>query len=154
MAIYIATTEIHSNSGASYPVTLKVRVTAQALVREFEVLEWGNALVSLRPWQILDLLAEIMPKYVHSHEDLFEVSLGKNPIKHPTFHYTGHPCLVVKHIHNDSEKRYRLNRCVSDCWALTIPTAHLRAMVYWWRLNRDQYGKGTPWEWGIWRNEA
>lgn len=154
MAVYYATTNLLSNSGASYPVTLKVSVTSQAEVRAVEVIEWENPLVSLRPSIILDLLAEVMPKYVHSHEDIFEVTLGKNECKHPSFAYTGHPCLVVKHIQNNGEKHYRLNHCVGTEWMLTIPPAHLRAMVYWWRLNRDQYGSGTPWEWGTWKNEA
>lgn len=152
MATYIATTNISSNSGASYPITLKIRVNNKAHIRSIEVIECENALISLRPWQWLDLLAKIMPRFVYAHLEHIEVALGENPIKHPYMSYTGHPCLVVTQKDNGGEKRYRLNHCVNDCWALTINSAHLRAMVYWWRCNRHQYEKLSQ-EWGVWKNE-
>ena len=152
MATYFAATNIHSNSGASYPVTLKVRVNNQAMIQELEVLE-SELSVALRPWQCLDVLAEIMPKFIYPHPDLFDVYLSTNPVKYPSCDYSGHPCLAVQNKHSGAEKRYRLNHCVGDNWMISIPPAHLRAMVYWWRLNRDQYA--TPiCEWSVWRNEA
>jgi len=140
MAIYIASTEIHSTSGVSSPVTLKIRVTAHALLREIDILEGKNAQASLRPWQILDLLAQIFPKYVHSHEEHFEVNFMS-------------PYLTVTHKSNGGNKYYRLDKNVACIWPLTIYPAHLRAMIYWWRCNRDQYDTSI-WEWGTWKNEA
>ena len=148
MATYLATTSIVSNSGTSYPITLKIRVNNKAHIRNIEVIECENTLVSLRPWQWLDLLAKIMPRFIYAHLEYIEVDIGENPIKHPYTTYTGHPCLIINNKDTNCEKRYRLNHCVNDCWALTINPAHLRSMVYWWRCNRLQF-KNPPQEWSI-----
>ncbi len=147
--ICFVTSTISSNSGANYPVTLKVTANRRCIIRSIEIIELHHQ-IKLRPWQILDILSVIFPRYVHSHDTQYEVSLGKNPVENPSIGY--HPCLVVKKVGSDIEKRYRLDHCVEAIWALTINPAHLRAMIYWWRCNRDQYESPIG-EWKIWRNE-
>ena len=139
MATYFATT---------HGKTFKILRNRQGRVREISQIQSNH--IQLRPWQYLDLLAKIMPKYVHAVD--YEVQMGENPVEHPHDEYTSHPCLIVKKIGSETEKRYRLNHCVGENWILTIKLSHLRALVYWWRCNRSQYEKAVC-EWGIWRNE-
>lgn len=149
--IHFATSKVITSSGASYPITLKIRSNRKAIIREVTIVECYKNLTRLKPWQILDLLAEIMPKYVHAHSEHLDVSIGNAPVTHEHMSCSGHPCLIVKHKENGGLKYYRLD-CYADIqWAVTVNVSHLRAMVYWWRCNRDQYAYPT-WEWGTWRN--
>ena len=139
MATYFATT---------HGTTLKILRNRQCRISEVSQFKSNNT--QLMPWQYLDLLTEIMPDYVHAVD--YEVKLGENPLENPHDGYTSHPCLIVKKIGTETEKRYRLDKYVSKNWMITIKVSHLRALVYWWRCNRDQY-ETPPCTWGIWRNE-
>ena len=130
MATYIATTNIYLESGDISPVTIKIRVTTQALVRNIEIIECTT---QLKAWQWLNLLNKVMPKHVHAHSDQFEVHLEKQEKKEKKIY------LVVKQLSNGGEKYYRLNKSVQPTWALSIHPPHLRAILYWWRCNEIQY---------------
>ena len=136
MATYIAKTNIYSDSGESSPVTLKIRVTTQALIRKIEIIEYKS---QLKAWQWLNLLDKIMPKHIHAHSDQYEVRLEKKGEK---------IYLVVTHISNGGEKYYRLNKYVKPTWVLSVHPPHLRAIMYWWRCNEIQYIKNF-YEWEI-----
>lgn len=129
MATYIAKTNIYSGSGESSPVTLKIRVTTQALIRKVELIECNT---QLKAWQLLNLLDQVMPKHIHGHTDQLKVHLEKKG---------GKICLVVTQISNGGEKYYRLNKYVKPTWVLSVHPPHLRAIMYWWRTNEIQYIK-------------
>ena len=138
MSTYIANTNIYSDSGELSPVTLKIRVTTQALIRNIEIIECTN---QLKAWQWLNLLDKVMPRHVHAHSDQFQVHLEKKGKDQKIY-------LVVKQLSNGGEKYYRLNKSVQPTWVLSIHPPHLRAIISWWRCNEIQYIKNF-YEWEI-----
>ena len=117
--------------------TIAVYSNCKGLVSSVDVLEQSGA--SPISYEMLDLLKKILPKNLYTAG--MNVELGKTINQ-------GHPCLIVRNA-ND-EKRYRLDKPVSNGWIAAIPSAHLRAMVKWWRLHREEYEK-TPVEWCYWQ---
>lgn len=141
MALFYATT-----TGITSPITLKIRVNNKALVRSIEITKSKQFSV----WQWLDLLVEIMPQHIHAHLDQFEVYLCKNPLNAPHPTCISNTFIVVKHLSNGGEKFYPLDDPVNYHWLYTIHPAHLRAILYWWRGNRNQYPHSKH-EWHIFK---
>ena len=138
-------TTLHSNSGREYPYSLLVHSTCKGQVTSVDVLEESINGVSPRPYMFLDLLAQILPTRLYTGN--FSVEVGENPVLNPQPGYTGHPCLVI-YQNGKSVKRYRLDQTVGAGWPVGVPSAHLRAMVSWWRLHRGEF-KASHQEWKI-----
>ena len=141
----IVTTVLTANSGRSYNYTFEVFTNCKGMVKSVNMIEESS--VKPRPYMLLDLLSKIMPQKLYVQQDL-QVKFSMNPVLNPRVGYQGHPCLVIHH--ENMEKRYRLDQVVSYGWMVTIPAAHLRAMVSWWRnkQNREEV-EYPPHEWVI-----
>ena len=143
MATFYATTTKWDNNSLT---TLKIRVNNKALIRTIELSKKQN--FELPVWQWLDLLAEIMPKHIHAHLEQFQVYLCKGSLNAPHPSCINHTFIVVQQINNGGEKLYSLENSVNHYWIFKTHPAHLRAILYWWRGNRNQY-EVTPCKWTI-----
>ena len=141
---YVAPTT--TNPGINSLSTLKIRVSNKALIRTIEPKEKQK--FKLPVWQWLDLLVEIMPKHIHAHLEQFEVYLCNGSLKAPNPSCANDTFIVVKQLNNGGEKFYSLENSVNYYWIFNTHPAHLRAILYWWRGNRNQY-KVIRYNWQI-----
>ena len=139
-----ADTTLQSKSGREYPYSLLVHTTCKGQVTSVDVLEQDINGAKPRPYMFLDLLAKVFPSRLYINN--ITVEYGENPVLHPEPGYTSHPCLIV--YQNGKVKRYRLDQNVGAGWPVGVPSAHLRAMVAWWRINREEFNI-SPHTWNV-----
>lgn len=138
-------TTLFSKSGKGSTYDILVHSTCKAEVKSIDVLQENINGAKPRPYMFLDLLVEILPSRLYTGD--YSVQLGENPVLNPQPGYTSHPCLVI-YERGKQLKRYRLDQIVGTGWPVGVPSAHLRAMVSWWRNHRVEFNV-APHEWKI-----
>ena len=144
--VYVASTLIENTKGFQ-PITLKFKVEKNGRISIVENTEYNSR---IKVWQLLDLFAEIMPKYIHAVG--YEVELSTRPVKYLFRGFTSQPCLTLKKEKWTYKKYFLLEKIVDTDWMTNISLSCLRPLVYWWRLHREEFSRPT-WEWEFFLDE-
>ncbi len=134
MAIFNVRTNVLYPEGIELPYQINLEMNCRGKIRH--ALLTSEEAVKIRPYMFLDLLSEIMPKWLYTRNAY--VSFGYTRVNHPILGQHTQPCLVVEdEIYGTIN--YLINRCSDEKWLETIYDTNLAAMVLWWRENRDSF---------------
>lgn len=145
MATYYCKTQRTTRNGIKHPYKITVEMNSHGKIRSVKSDSPFNE-VDIRPYMFLDLLAEIMPKWLFTGDVCVE--FGHANINNPKYNNLNQPCLIVYN-NRYGTKNYLINHIISSDWLVGINSINLSSMVLWWRENRENFFKKPSQKWEI-----
>ena len=140
MSTYTARAQLYTLNGFKYCCEIQFVMNCHGTIKSAQC----ACPTKIRPFTILDLLADTMPKWLYTEG--VSVEFGYTYANHPRLAAMRQPCLIVTN--SWGETKYLLNRFCDSDWMCTVNSKNLAAMVKWWRENRKEFQKPIQkWEW-------